>query len=51
MPPVKLIAIIIEIKMERTLEILIDSRRFSTGNNKTARRQAKAKGIKIFCAT
>jgi len=41
----------IEINIDITLAILSDSKKFTTGNNNTATRQAKAKGIKIFCAT
>ena len=41
----------IEISIDITRGILFDSKKFTTGNNSTARRQAKAKGIKIFCAT
>lgn len=51
MPAIKPIARIIEINADITLEILYDSKKFTTGNSNTARREAKAKGIKMFCAT
>jgi hypothetical protein len=50
-PAIKPIARMIEINIDITLAILSDSKKITTGNNNTARRQAKAKGIKIFCAT
>jgi hypothetical protein len=50
-PAIKPIAIIIEISIDITRGILCDTKKFTTGNNNTATRQAKAKGIKIFCAT
>ena len=49
MPAIKPIARIIDIEIEKTLDILFASKKFTTGNNNTARRQANAKGIKIFC--
>ena len=51
MPAIKPIARIIEINADITLEILYDSKKFTTGNSNTARSEAKAKGIKMFCAT
>jgi hypothetical protein len=47
---IKPIARIIDIKIETTLEILWDPKKFTTGNNNTERMQANAKGIKIFWA-
>ncbi len=40
-----------EIALDNTLDTLCASKKFTTGNNKTASRDANAKGIKIFCAT
>ncbi len=51
MPAIKPIAKIIEIAIDITLENLCDSKKLTMGNSSTERRQAKAKGIKIFCAT
>jgi hypothetical protein len=42
---------IIDISIAMACGTLYDSKKFTTLNNNTARRQAKAKGIKIFCAT
>ena len=50
-PAIKPIARIREIAIEITPGNLCDSKKFTTGNNNIARRHAKAKGIKIFCAT
>lgn len=49
MPAIKPIASTIDIAIEITLENLCDTKKFTTGNNRTASKQAKAKGIKIFC--
>ena len=48
MPVIKLIARIIEIAMEGIFVNLYISKKFTIGKSKTARRQAKAKGIRIF---
>ncbi len=47
----KPVARIRDMEIDITLENLCDSKKFTTGSNNTERRQAKAKGIKIFCAT
>ena len=48
MPAIKLIAKIIEIAIEGIFVKFFISKKFTTGKSKTARRQAKAKGIRIF---
>jgi len=40
-----------EIAIDNTLDTLCVSKKSTTGNNKTERRHANAKGIKMFCAT
>ena len=47
----KPVARIREMEIDSTLENLCDSKKFTTGSNNIERRHAKAKGIKIFCAT
>jgi hypothetical protein len=47
-PAMKLVARIIEIAMEGIFVNFFISKKFTTGISKTARRQAKAKGMRIF---
>jgi hypothetical protein len=51
MPAIKPIARIIEMAIERIFVTLLNSKKFTTGKSKTARRQAKANGIRIFWET